>query len=80
MGYTEIDPHTKLMEIRRNISESDWTYRYSDVELLELVEKQVLRSKELKAECEIYGIKYFDTSLDFHGTVKSVAQYLVSRF
>jgi hypothetical protein len=77
MGYCEIDPIQKLKDIRANPSEAEWTDELNDEQLENLVKRHQIRSKELKAECEIYGLQYFDTSVNFTEVVKETGEFLV---
>lgn len=62
LGYPNIDPKEKFDIIRKYDNENDWTYRRSDTELLELVNKLVLLSKKIEEECNEYNICFIDTS------------------
>lgn len=78
VGYDTMDINNKFQIMRSNKAQHEWTNELTDEELLNLINKHQKRSKELKSECELYGIKYFDTSVDFTKTIKTAAEFLIN--
>ncbi len=62
LGYPNITKEEKFREIRKYDSNKDWTYKKSDEELLDILDKLINISKELELESKKYNIKFIDTS------------------
>ena len=63
IGYPNISKEDKFSIIRKYESVDDWTYKRSDEELLDILDKLIFISKEIEKECVELGIKFIDTSL-----------------
>lgn len=80
LGFAEINPDKKFDDIRTFPShEGEWTEELNDFELRDIISEFIEISKYFKSECEIYGIKYFDTSKDFSSVIEQAASYLIGR-
>lgn len=80
VGYMDVEPRQKLVEIRRYSGHpNDWLNEHDDEEILGLIEYGIRFSRSLSQECERLGIRYFDCSTDFEGTVEAVVTFLMPR-
>lgn len=72
LGYTDVDIHAKLREIR-NYSDprTDWLAKESDAYVRDHIRNMTAFSRQLAAECEASGLPYFDTSTDFIGATEA---------
>ena len=78
VGYLDIEPRQKLAEIRRHSAyPNDWLNDQSDEDVLQLIEFSIQFSRYLSQECDRLGVRYFDCSTDFEGTVEAVVTYLM---
>ena len=66
LGYSNISSKDKFDLIRKYDSSSDWTYKRSDDDLINTLDKLIDLSKEIEKECLEYDIKYIDTSYSFN--------------
>ena len=69
VGYPNITKEEKFDIIRKYDDESDWTFKRSDEELLEILENLIELSKEIEEECLKYNIKFIDTSFDIKSSI-----------
>ena len=78
LGYTEISVEEKFRNIRELPSQhAEWTNDMGDQELKASVEQFIDLSKYFKSECAKYGIRYFDTSKNFHEVISQATQTLI---
>ncbi len=79
LGYDSESKEKKLENIRTHaISKDDWTTRYSDEQLLVIVEGMIERSSFIKEECQKNGIAYFDVSNNFENAQEHALDYLLN--
>jgi hypothetical protein len=79
VGYTAIEPHIKLKEIRKFRSGSgDWVRPLSDTEDLDLIRTMIEFSRYLRSECTQYNLPYFDNSNNFIENIYKVLRHLKS--
>lgn len=78
IGFERINPKRKLQNIRDFSEDSDWTSEMLDRELIGMLNGLKQRSKRFREECEIYGIRYIDTSEDFEQAIDEAVQYLLN--
>ena len=77
VGYHDIEPRQKLEEIRRHSGlPNDWLNEHSDEYVLGMLEFSIQFSQDLSEEWDHLGLRYFDCSTDFQGTVDAVVTYL----
>lgn len=60
----EISAEEFFSNIRKNDSKYDWTYKYSNEQLIETSKKYILEGKQIREECEKYNINCVDTSVN----------------
>jgi len=65
LGYSNIDHREKLKNIRHYASQSDWTKRKTDDELLEHIRAHISFSRTLKEQCATLGFNYLEAGDDF---------------
>ncbi len=62
LGYPNVNINEKLNIIRKYESQNAWTYKKSDTELLDVLEKLKEISKTIEKECQKLNINFIDTS------------------
>ena len=62
LAQVDITPEQLFNNIRNNDSKQDWTFKYTDDELMKIVKKLISNGKKIKKECEKYNITFIDTS------------------
>jgi hypothetical protein len=77
IGYTNIDPQTKLEDVRR--SEGDWMNYYADDAVLAFIAEAVNFSRYLADECARLSLPYFDGSGRFSAAVDDAYAFLSTR-
>ncbi|MBC8207338.1 MAG: hypothetical protein ISR85_04445 [Kiritimatiellales bacterium] len=78
VGYTDVDVDKKAREIKTySDGTADWLTKESDDHIRDHIDNMVTHSRRIKADCETYGISYFDTSTDFPGTIEEAIDYLL---
>lgn len=77
LGYTEISVEEKTNEILSHDRADCWTKKLERKKLEALVEGNIAFSKELKEQCEKYGIKYFEMSEDMEEHLFEAIDYVV---
>ena len=78
IGYTEINVDDKIQDILKYDSPTCWTHKLNRDKLKELVEGNIRFSKEIKAQCQQYGIPYFDVSKDSLFVLNEVKHFIRS--
>ena len=79
VGYTNINVNEKFKQIKKySIGEKDWLLDKSDTYIIDHINNMVAHSKKIKKSCSENGLKYFDTSKDFLGTINRTITYLLS--
>ncbi len=77
VGYTAIDPLIKVQQLRHfDGGNNDWLRHESDEALLAMVARLKAISQWVQAECQKYGLPYFDTSVNFTATLDRVVDFL----
>ncbi len=77
LGYPTISPDRKLQEIRTYGGHpNDWPLEYTDTDLLTIVQREIVFSHYLQAECSRHQLRYFDTSHQFLPTLDAVVAYV----
>ena len=69
VGYPNITKEEKFDIIRKFDDQSDWTFKRTDEELLEILDNLIKLSKEIEEECLKYNIKFIDTSYDIKSCI-----------
>lgn len=64
VGYPNISSQDKFNLIRKYDTESDWTSKRTDEDLLDTLEKLIHISKEIEHQCHELNIPFIDTSED----------------
>ncbi len=78
LGYSNIDHREKLKNIRRYASQTDWTKKRTDDELLEHIRVHSLFSRTLKEQCVTLGFNYLEASDDFLKYVDEAYRLLIA--
>ena len=79
LGYADMDPKAKFKQIRENQSiEGEWTGDLDDRELEKMVDEFLEISRYFRKECEICGLRYFETSRNFGAVIEQAADYLMT--
>lgn len=78
LGCKDINPNEMLKKIKNNDTKLEWTYGYSDRDLLEIINSTISKSKLLYKECILNNIHYFDTSEDRYETYNEIYKYIES--
>lgn len=76
LGYPNIDKYQKLTEIRKYDANNIWTSNKSDNELIANIELGIAYSLEAKKQCELLGIPFFDTSVNYSKTLEKAYNYV----
>ena len=76
VGYPNITPEEKFINIRKNDSITSWTRNFNDDEMLSLTKQLVEISQKIKSECLKYNIKFIDTSYNFINTIEEFIKQL----
>lgn len=76
IGYPNIKALDKLQIIRKFDTESDWTYKKTDEELLKILNDLINLSQEIKIECDKLNIPFIDTSKDLEQTINKTINKL----
>jgi len=79
IGYTDVDVSEKVQSILDYDDETCWTHKLSREKLEELVRGNIEFSKEIKEQCETYGIPYFDVSNNPEVALQKVKNYIKKR-
>ena len=66
LDYAQADPARKLQAIREHVSTNDWTSRLDDGALRDLVHRQITFSRQLQAECALWGLPYVEVPVECH--------------
>lgn len=78
IGYTDVNPIEKARDIKTcSDGRDDWLLKESDDYLYDHIKNMTTHSRNIKADCEKYGMDYFDTSSDFMGTIEQAMTYLL---
>ena len=79
LGYENENKKDKLKKIRSHATnKDDWTVRYSDKQLLSIIENMIERSCSIKKECAENDIAYFDVSENFEKAQNDAFNYLLN--
>lgn len=76
VGYSQITPTEKLVQIRQNDSDNCWTTSVPDNEMLKQSQMSIEYSKIVKKQCVENGFAYFDTSEDFFEVLENAKKYI----
>lgn len=77
LGFAESEPKKKTKEILDyKGTENNWVEEYSYEELIDASCRLIDFSKDVRAECKKYGLKYFDVSNNYDETINQVFKYL----
>ncbi len=75
LGYPNITSEEVLKNCRKYDKENSWSTQISDIELKEdYLDRFVSNSKQLEQECEIYGLKFYDTSKDREKVLEEIIE------
>lgn len=79
IGFSNIDTDEKVSNVKRYPNGSnDWLVNNKDEYIFEHIENMKFYSEELKRKCEVFNVKYFDTSINFEETINEVINYLIN--
>jgi len=76
-GYTEIDSVTKIEEVKKHATKTDWLVHHMDDYIDLHINNMITYSKFVKSECEVNNVAYMDTSKDFIKTINKALEYLM---
>lgn len=78
VGYAEIDTSKKLHEIKTFCEDSkDWLSSKPDEYIINHINNMIDFSLQIKKQCELHNLKYFDTSYNFIDAVDKSIEYLI---
>ena len=81
VGYKDMSVDEKVKQVRANKGHpNDWTSALSHNDLSHLIQQGIQYSEYLYSECQKFGIRYIDFSVDFEMGKKTVLDYLVRDF
>lgn len=78
VGCKEISAEELKNKILEHDINLDWTYGYSEEDLLSISKETINNSINLCNECILNNIHYFDTSLDRYETYNDIYKYIES--
>ncbi len=79
LGYADIEVEEKVREAKAyNDGKRDWLIHESDEAIQRHIENMVEYSRQVRMQCAIHNVRYFDTSTDFMKTVDLATQYLLT--
>lgn len=78
LGYPNIEEVVKLKCIRTFRSPHDWTDQITDQEMLALIKKFKIESRQVQMDCERLGIPFFDTGSEFDSELSRAYDWVVS--
>lgn len=70
LGYPSLTAKEKLEIIRKYDSKEDWTFKRTDEELLEILDKLIDISKEMKRQCAELGVTFIDTGSNVNEAIQ----------
>jgi hypothetical protein len=77
IGYALTTPQRKLAEIRQFSGHvNDWIQDQPDQYILDLCAEMIAFSRFVRAECQVYGLPYFDVSTDFPAVLEEAYRTL----
>ena len=79
-GYPNISKEEKFSLIKKYDKKTDWTVRKSDDELMDIFEKLIEISKKIQKECQIYNIKFIDTSKNFTSVLEKEKNNILNNY
>lgn len=74
LGYPNTTAEEKIKIVLEKDSQFDWTHKKPYDEVYFRISNLVRISKEIQAECDKYGIKFIDTSVNFDEEINKVAE------
>lgn len=78
IGFSEADIDNKINDVKKYPNgDNDWLTNQDNEFISEHIKNMKWYSEKIKSDCEIYNIKYFDTSSNFEDTVSEIVNYLV---
>lgn len=80
IGYADIGVKEKVNLVKEYCDrDDDWLISEPDDYIKDHIGNMIGYSKMIKEECEKVDIPYFDTSVNFPGTIEEVVEYLLTR-
>lgn len=77
LGYPTVDPAGKLAQIRQHSGHAnEWLTEHADEEVMDLIRYGITYSRMLRDECASLGMRFFDNSVNFEGTLVEVVEFL----
>lgn len=77
IGYANADLDKKFEDIRAHRDlPNDWLNEHSDPYVRDIVAYGIEYSRQLRDECQQFGLTYFEGSQDFEGAVVAAAEHL----
>ena len=78
-GYAEAEIHEKFRAVRQfGGGPDDWMMKFDDGIVMQELERLKEVNAQLKAECKIHNLRYFETSKDFEQSIAEVVRYLTT--
>lgn len=77
IGYPTISLDDKIKAVRAGAHKQDWTEDITNDELAPIIQGFINDSIILYNDCIKENIPHFDTSNDFHGTIKKANNYIL---
>lgn len=76
LGISDVSPQELMSKIREMDTDSDWTNKRTDEQLLNNCKNIINESKELKSQCEKFRFYYFDTFNNRSNTLNKIVEMI----
>lgn len=76
IGSKNISNIDMVKNIKENDTKLEWTYGYSDKDLIDICNETIKLSEELEENCKNNNVEYFDTSIDRLKTFEQIIDYI----
>ena len=74
LGMPDEEVRGLEIKIRKTEKQTDWTYRMGHFTLQSMCENIIWNSRQMQADCDKYGIIYFDTSGNREEKIKQIME------
>lgn len=79
LGLGNITAEEIFKNVRRFDTKNDWTFNVNDDDLIHWCKHWEKLNNELKKQCEIYGVKYFNTTFNRMEKLEEIMGYIESK-
>lgn len=74
LAQIDIAPEEMAKNMKNSDTDKDWTNEMSDKERLEYCKRSIEKARVIKEECEIYGLKFYDTAKNREKVLEEIMQ------